>query len=405
MPSVSARTTPVLAFPRAMRVEAPSPASGREQDRILLSPPHLTGGELAALSATLDSGWVAPAGPVPEEFAEAIGTVTGFPHVAAVASGTAALHLGYRVLGVAAGDEVWTASLTYVATVAPAVQMGAIPRFLDVTPESWTLDPNLLERELARAARRRALPRAVVPVDLFGQSCALDAITALCDRWGVPVLCDSAESLGATQRGRHAGLGARLAAFSFNGNKIVTAGGGGALASEDKALIDAARHLATQAKEPAPHYQHETTGFSYGLSSILAAVGLAQLAALPARVAARRAIFERYLAGLAGLPGLGFMPEPVWGRSTRWLTAITLDPAAGAPDRETARRALAAAGIEARPVWKPLHLQPVFRTAPRAGGAVAARLFETGLCLPSGSGMSLAQQERVIAALRGLWQG
>ncbi|WP_149539027.1 DegT/DnrJ/EryC1/StrS family aminotransferase [Siccirubricoccus phaeus] len=397
--------TPLLAFPRPARAESPPAASLHGTERILLSPPHLTGGELAALGATLDSGWVAPAGPVPEAFAEAIGTVTGFPFVAPLASGTAALHLGYRVLGLERGEEVWTASLTYIATIAPAVQMGATPRFLDVTPGSWTLDPDLLERELARAARRRALPRAVVPVDLFGQSCELDTITALCDRWGVPVLCDSAESLGAVQHGKHAGRGARLAAFSFNGNKIVTAGGGGALASEDKALIDAARHLAAQAKEPAPHYQHATTGFSYGLSSILAAVGLAQLAALPARVAARRAIFERYQAGLAGLPGLGFMPEPGWGRSTRWLTAITLDPKSGAPGREAARRALAAAGIEARPVWKPLHRQPVFRGAPRVGGAVAARLFATGLCLPSGSGLTPAQQHRVIGVLRGLWRG
>lgn len=401
MPSVSASPFPVLAFPRAVRSASPAP----DPDRILLSPPHLTGGELASLAATLESGWVAPAGPVPAAFEAAVAKLTGFPHVLAVASGTAALHLGYRILGIAAGDEVWTATLTYVATIAPAVQMGARPRFLDVAAESWTLDPELLERELARAARRGRLPRAVVPVDIFGQSCDLDAIRGLCDRWGVPVLCDSAEAMGATRRGRHAGLGARLAGFSFNGNKIVTAGGGGALASEDAGLIAEARHLAAQAKELAPHYQHETTGFSYGLSSILAAVGLAQLGALPARVAARRAIFEGYVAGLGDLPGIGFMPEPAWSRGTRWLSVVTLDPRLGSPDRETARRALAEAGIEARPVWKPLHLQPVFRGAAQAGGAVAAGLFERGLCLPSGSALSPAEQGRVIATLRRLWPG
>lgn len=386
----------VLPFPPVARPGL----AGRPPARILLSPPHLTGSEMAALQATLDSGWIAPAGPMPAAFEAALSEATGFPHVLATASGTAALHLGYHCLGLEPGDEIWTATLTFIATIAPAVQMGARPRFLDVDRESWTLDPGLLERELARAARRGRLPRAVVPVDLFGQPCDLRTIAALCERWGVPVLCDSAEALGATQRGRHAGRGARLAAFSFNGNKIITAGGGGALATEDPALIARARHLATQAKEPAAHYQHEVTGFSYGLSSILAAIGLAQLGALEARVAARRDIFLRYVAGLSDLPGISFMPEPAWGRSTRWLSVALFDPARGAPDRETVRRALAEAGIESRPVWKPLHLQPAFRGAPHAGGAVAAELFERGLCLPSGSGMTPAEQQRVIDIIR-----
>ena len=389
----------VLPFPPRPVLAPAEPADAP----ILLSPPQLTGREIASLTATLQSGWVAPAGPVPAAFEAALAGATGLPHVLAVASGTAALHLGYRCLGIEPEDEVWTATLTYVATIAPAVQMGARPRFLDVSPASWTLDPDLLEHELGLAARQGRLPRAVVPVDLFGQSCDLDAIGALCDRWGVPVLCDSAEALGATRHGRPAGQGARLAAFSFNGNKIITAGGGGALASEDARLIATARNLASQAKQPAAHYQHETTGYSYGLSSILAAVGLAQLAALPARVAARRAIFERYRSGLAGLPGLALMPEPEWSRSTRWLTAVLLDPRQGAPDRDAVRGGLAAAGIESRPVWKPLHLQPAFRRAPCAGGAVAAGLFELGLCLPSGSGLTPAQQDRIIGCLHDLW--
>lgn len=384
--------TPLLRFP-------PGPPS-RSHAPILLSPPELTGGEIAALRAVLDSGWVAPAGPTPAAFEAALAEATGIPHHLATTSGTAALHLGYRLLGVEPGDEVWTSSLTFVASIAPAVQMGAIPRFLDVSPESWTLDPDLLDRELARAARLGRLPRVVVPVDLFGQSCDLDAITALCDRWGVPVLCDSAAALGASRRGRPAGQGARLAAFSFNGNKIVTTGGGGALASEDPVLIARARHLASQAKEPAAHYQHEVTGFSYGLSSVLAGLGLAQLPALAGRVAARRAVFDRYRAGLGDLPGLAFMPEPGWSRANRWLSVALFHRAAGAPDREAVRRALAVAGIESRPVWKPLHLQPVFRSAPRAGGAVAAGLFAAGLCLPSGSGLTSAQQDRVMGIIR-----
>ncbi|WP_135466687.1 DegT/DnrJ/EryC1/StrS family aminotransferase [Crenalkalicoccus roseus] len=390
----AAAAPPVLAFPRGGRRAPPPPPD------LLLSPPHLAGGEMASLQATLDSGWLAPAGPTVAAFEAALAEATGFPHVLALASGTAALHLGYRCLGVAPGDEVWTSTLTFVATIGPAVQMGALPRFLDVCPESWTLDPALLERELARAARRGRLPRAVVPVDLFGQCSDLDAIRGACDRWGVPVLSDSAAALGATQRGRHAGRGARLASFSFNGNKIVTAGGGGALATEDAALATRARMLAAQAKEPAAHYQHETTGYNYGMSSVLAAIGLAQLPALAARVAARRAVFERYVQGLGDLPGLRFMPEPAWGRSSRWLSVALIDPRRARTDREAVRRALAAAGIESRPVWKPLHLQPAFRRAPHAGGAVAARLFEQGLCLPSGSAMTPEQQRRVIAAIR-----
>jgi dTDP-4-amino-4,6-dideoxygalactose transaminase len=368
---------------------------------LLLSPPHLAGGELDRVRDTLEAGWLAPAGPAPAAFEDALATTTGMQSVLATASGTAALHLGYRVLGVAPGDEVWAPAMTFVASVAPAVQMGATPRFLDVVETGWTLDPGLLAEELSRAARRGRLPRVVVPVDLYGQCCDLDAIVAACDRWGVPVMCDSAAAMGATQRGgRHAGRGARLAAYSFNGNKIVTAGGGGALAGDDAALLARARQLAGQAKEAWPHYEHETTGYTYGLSSVLAAVGLAQLPALPARVARRRDVFARYVAGLADLPGTGFIAEPAWGRANRWLTVLLIDPAPFGADREVVRRVLQAAGIESRPAWKPLHLQPAFRDAPQAGGATAAALFERGLCLPSGTGMSDADQARVIDLIR-----
>ncbi|MFT8247263.1 DegT/DnrJ/EryC1/StrS family aminotransferase [Roseomonas sp. BN140053] len=365
-----------------------------------LSPPQLAGSEYAALCATLDSGWIAPAGPVPRAFEAALGRATGFEHVAAVSSGTAALHLGYRVLDVAAGDGVWTSSFTFVATVAPAVQMGAVATFLDVCPDSWTLDPELLRTELARAARVGKLPRVVVPVDVYGQCCDLDTIVAICDRWGVAVMSDSAEALGATQRGRAAGQGAQLAAFSFNGNKIITAGGGGALASDDERLVARARFLASQAREAGAHYQHDTIGYSYGLSSVLAAVGMAQLLHLEERVTQRRAVFARYLAGLGDLPGVSFMPEPAWGRSSRWLSTVLFDPAVFGADREAVRRALHAAGIESRPLWKPLHLQPAFRGAGFVGPGVAAGLFERGLCLPSGA-MSVSEQERVIEVVRG----
>ncbi|MCW8085988.1 DegT/DnrJ/EryC1/StrS family aminotransferase [Sabulicella glaciei] len=369
---------------------------------LLLSPPLLTGEEETQFARLLQSGWLAPAGPTLAAFEAAVGEAAGFPHVLATGSATAALLLAYRLLGVGPGDEVWTSSLTFIATIAPAVQMGATPRFLDVSPESWTLDPALLAEELAAAAQRGRLPRVVVSVDLYGQPADIPALRAACDRWGVPLVSDSACALGATQHGRPAGQGACLAVTSFNGNKIVTAGGGGALLADEAAPIARARHLATQARDPAPHYEHTEAGFNLVMSAVLAAVGLAQLPALERRVLARRRLFDRYAAALGALPGLSFMPEPGWARSTRWLSAMLVEPRRFGADREALRRALLAEGIESRPVWKPLHLQPAFHHAPFAGGAVAAALFERGLCLPSGSGMGAAEQDRVIAAVAGL---
>jgi dTDP-4-amino-4,6-dideoxygalactose transaminase len=367
-----------------------------------LSPPHLVGNELEMLRLSLESGWLAPAGPGLAAFEDDLSEVMRLPHALATSSGTAALHLGFRLLGVVPGDEVWAPTLTFVASVAPAVQMGARPRFLDVDSASWTLDPQLLREELHAAARRGRLPRCVVAADLYGQAADMAAIGAACAQWGVPVLSDSACALGATQHGLPAGHGAKLVALSFNGNKIVTAGGGGALLSEDGGLIAQARALATQAKEPAPHYQHETTGFNYAMSSLLAAVGQAQLPSLSERVAARRAVFARYQEALGHLPGLSFMPEPGWGQSSRWLSVMLVEPRAFGADREQLRRALTEQGIESRPVWKPLHLQPAFRDAPAVGGAVATGLFERGLCLPSGSAMGPTEQARVIAIIRSL---
>ncbi|MCA3280239.1 MAG: DegT/DnrJ/EryC1/StrS family aminotransferase [Roseomonas sp.] len=372
---------------------------------ILLSPPHLTGREIAVLEASLASGWLAPAGPAPRAFEAAFAEATGFANVLAVASGTAALTLAFRVLEIGPGDEVWAPSFTFIASVAPAVQMGARPRFLDVCPESWTLDPALLAAELWQAARQGRLPKAVVAVDIYGQCAALRAIASLCAGYGVALISDSAEGLGASQSGLPAGRGARLAAFSFNGNKIITAGGGGALASDDPGLIAHARNLADQARSPVPHYEHASTGYSFGMSSLMAAVGFAQLAKLGERVAQRRAIFAHYQEALEDVPGLTFMPEAPWGRSSRWLTAMLIDHDAFGFDPEGLRRLLAAEGIETRPAFKPLHMQPVFRDAPRVGGAVAEALFAQGICLPSGSGMTIAAQDRVIRAIRAAARG
>lgn len=372
---------------------------------ILLSPPHLTGLEIAALKASLASGWLAPAGPAPRAFEAAFAEATGFAHVLAVASGTAALTLAFRVLEIDPGDEVWAPSFTFIASVAPAVQMGARLRFLDVCPASWTLDPALLAAELKQAARQGRLPKAVVAVDIYGHCAALHAIAPLCAEYGVALISDSAEGLGGFQSGLPAGRGARLAAFSFNGNKIITAGGGGALASDDPALIAHARRLADHAKSPAPHYEHASTGYSFGMSSLMAAVGFAQLAKLGDRVARRRAIFARYQDALEDVPGLSFMPEASWGRSSRWLTAMLIDKARYGLEPDALRRLLATEAIETRPAFKPLHMQPVFRDAPRVGGAVAEALFVRGLCLPSGSGMTPAVQDRVIRAIRAAVRG
>jgi dTDP-4-amino-4,6-dideoxygalactose transaminase len=245
----------------------------------------------------------------------------------------------------------------------------------------------------------------VVAVDIYGQCAALRAIASLCAGYGVALISDSAEGLGASQSGLSAGRGARLAAFSFNGNKIITAGGGGALASDDSRLIAHARSLADQAKSPAPHYEHASTGYSFGMSSLMAAVGFAQLAKLGDRVAQRRAIFARYREALEDLKGIAFMPEAPWGQSSRWLTAMLIDAEVFGLDVDALRRRLASEGIETRPTFKPLHMQPVFRDAPRVGGAVAEALFVRGLCLPSGSGMTPAVQDRVIRAIRAAVRG
>ena len=396
----------MLSSAHAARILPKPPKPSRELAApILLSPPHLTGREKAAIEASLASGWLAPAGPTPRAFEAALAKATGFDHVLGVASGTAALTLAFRVLEIGPGDEVWVPGFTFIASIAPAVQLGARPRFLDVCPASWTLDPALLATELRQAARQGRLPKAVVAVDIYGQCAALHEIAPLCAEFGVAVISDSAEGLGATQAGLSAGKGALLAAFSFNGNKIITAGGGGALASDDALLIARARALANQAKTPAPHYEHETTGYSFGLSSLLAAVGLAQLPKLADRVARRRAIFARYQEGLEDLPGISFMPEAAWGRASRWLSAMLIDPEGFGMDADGLRRVLAAEGIESRPVWKPLHMQPVFRDAPRVGGSVAEALFARGLCLPSGSGLGQDAQHRVIRAIRAAARG
>jgi len=336
-----------------------------------------------------------------DQFEADFAATIGIPHCVALASGTAAIHLALRLAGVGPGDEVWTATLTFIGGVAPIQQLGANPVFFDVKPETWTLDTDLLDQELRKAAATGRLPRAVLPTDLYGQSCDLDAILELCRPYGIPVITDSAEAVGTTYRNRSAGDGARMAAFSFNGNKIITTSGGGMLATHDASLAAEARKLSQQAREACLHYEHRTTGYNYRLSNLLAAVGRAQLEVLPQRIRRRREIFDFYRNRLAGLPGLSFMPEAPYGRATRWLSVILLNPAAFGTDRENVRLALEADNIEARPVWKPMHRQPVFETCRRVGGDVSDRLFAEGLCLPSGTAMEEDDLRRVVQIVHG----
>jgi dTDP-4-amino-4,6-dideoxygalactose transaminase len=368
-------------------------------DRLYLSPPHPSGREREWLDRAIASRYLAPVGPFVDEFERRFAARFGFPDALAVSSGTAAVQLALRGLGVGPGDTVFCATLTFVGSVAPAVQLGATPVFLDSDEATWCLDPDLLAAALRDAAGAGRLPKAVIAVDLYGQCCDYDRLRAACAPYGVPLLGDAAEAVGASYRGRPAGQPADVAVYSFNGNKIITTSGGGMLAAPDAARVARARHLANQARDPAPHYEHSELGYNHRLSNLLAAVGCAQLDALEERVAAKRAIFAQYRERLSGLPGVGFMPEAPYGRANRWLTVIVLDPAATPVTPGDLRLALEAGNIEARPLWKPMHLQPVFAGSRAIGGAVSESLFRRGLCLPSGTAMTAADVDRVCAAV------
>lgn len=375
--------------------------------RLYLSPPHLDGDEQRFVAEAFASNWIAPLGPHVDAFEREMAAYCGVGHAAALSSGTAALHLSLVLLGVGRGDKVWCSSFTFSASANPILYLGAEPVFVDSDIRSWNMDPQLLENELREAAKCGCLPKAVIVVHLYGQCADLEPIAAACAHHGVPLIEDAAEAVGAHYRGHPAGGVGKLGVLSFNGNKIMTTSGGGMLLSNDAGLILRSRFLATQARDPAPHYQHSQIGYNYRLSNVLAAIGRGQLARIEAKVAARRAIHDRYRAALAGLPGLHFMPEETYGhpgsRANRWLTCITIDPAVAGTDREGVQAALEGADIESRPLWKPLHLQPVFADCKMLGGSVCEDLFRRGLCLPSGSGMTEEEQTRVVEAIRFSW--
>jgi len=392
--------------------------------RIYLSSPHIGPDELDLVREAFASNWIAPLGPHVDAFEREFAAVVGSPYVAALSSGTAALHLALRLLPMRAGDEVFVSTLTFSASINPILYEAGRPVFIDSERSSWNMDPELLAKALEVRATKGRLPRAVILVHLYGQSADIDAIGGLCDQYGVTLIEDAAEALGASYSGKaesgeggtdkaeigkrkaedctiSPGTRGRMGIFSFNGNKIITTSGGGMLVSREKELVEKARFLATQARDPAPHYQHSEIGFNYRMSNVLAAIGRGQLRVLQQRVEARRAVCAFYQKAFADLPGIEFMPEAPWGRSTRWLTCILVDPAKFGADRESVRLDLEKENIEARPLWKPMHLQPIFASYDRFGGEVAESLFERGLCLPSGSNLTEGDLERVVKVVRG----
>jgi len=379
---------------------APGVTGPPSTKRIYLSPPHMGTAERELLLDAFDSNWIAPLGPHVNAFEREFCETVGVSHAAALSSGTAALHLSLLMLGVGPGDEVLVSTFTFVATANAVTYLAAKPVLIDSDRETWNMDPGLLEEELAVCAQRGKLPKAVIAVDLYGQCADYDRILAACGRYGVPLVEDAAEALGATYKGKPAGSFGAAAAFSFNGNKIITTSGGGMLVSGDAGLVERARNLSQQARDPGPHYQHSKIGYNYRMSNLLAAVGRGQLKVLQDRVSRKREIFRYYMSTLGGVPGLSFMPEAGYGCSNRWLTCMLIDPPRFGATREDIRLALERENIESRPLWKPMHLQPVFSGCRARGGAVSEELFEKGLCLPSGTALRDADLERIAGVVR-----
>lgn len=374
-------------------------------EQILLSSPHLGTHEREFVEEAFRTNWIAPLGPNVDAFERELAATVGIGHAAAVSSGTAAIHLALLLLGVQHGDVVFCSALTFAASANPIVYLGAEPVFIDSEPQSWNMSASALEAALRDAKSCGKLPRAVVLVNLYGQSADIDPLMRLCKQYGVPIVEDAAESLGARYKGRASGTFGLMGVFSFNGNKIITTSGGGMLVSDDEALVKKARFLSTQAREPALHYEHKSIGYNYRMSNILAGVGRGQLKVLSDRVEARRVVFDRYKSALAECSALSWMPEPDWSYSNRWLSVCTVDSRQSGLSNIEIIRQLALERIEARPVWKPMQLQPVFaqcRYFDHEGHSVSQQLFDNGICLPSGSNLSARQQDRVIEILLAL---
>jgi len=360
----------------------------------------MSGKEQDYIHEAFASNWIAPLGPNVDAFEAEVAAYAGVKGAVALSSGTAAIHLALRLLNVERGDRVFCSTLTFIASANPILYEGAVPVFIDSEPDTWNMSPRALQRALEDADRANQLPKAVIVVNLYGQSAKMAEITDLCSRYEIPIVEDAAESLGSTYQQVPSGSFGKFGIYSFNGNKIITTSGGGMLVSDDETALKQARFLATQARDPAIHYQHSTVGYNYRMSNILAGVGRAQLQVLSERVEARRNIFERYRQAFANVQGFRFMPELANTRSNRWLTAMTVDARETGVNVSDLLEVLTVHNVEARPVWKPLHLQPLFSESRYyhhdEKESVSEQLFKDGICLPSGSSMTRSSQDRVI---------
>lgn len=371
--------------------------------RIHLSPPHMSGKELHYIRNAFKANWIAPLGPNVDAFEKEIANHVGVKEAVALSSGTAAIHLALSLLKVNKGDKVFCSTLTFVASANPILYQGAEPVFIDSEPDTWNMSPLALRKALQRTSLEGKLPKAIIVVNLYGQSAKMDELQLISNYYSVPIIEDAAESLGSIYKGKPSGTLGKFGVYSFNGNKIITTSGGGMLISDDVEAMKRARFLATQARDPAPHYQHSVIGFNYRMSNLLAGVGRAQLNILEDRVDARREIFNRYYRELSSLPGINFMPELADTKTNRWLTTFCLDEEEAGISVHGLLAALHEENIEARAVWKPLHMQPLFRDASYYSHMedqnVAESLFKTGICLPSGSNLTEEDQNRIITCI------
>lgn len=368
--------------------------------RLFLSPPHMCGEEIQFVNKAFTSNWIAPAGPDIEAFEKEICEYTGAEYSVALASGTSAIHLALKIVGVKPGDDVYCSSFTFAGSAFPSTYLHATPVFIDSEANSWNMDPELLRNALRERTSKGFHPGAVIIVHLYGQSANITAIKNVCDEFGTTLIEDAAESLGAFFENSHTGIIGDFGIFSFNGNKIITTSGGGMLIGHSKSQIDQARFLSTQARDPFPYYQHSTVGYNYRMSNICAAIGRGQLAVIEERVAKRRVVYDRYKQAFTGIDGVTLIPRDVYGRGNCWLTCILIDPVEIKTTHEEIRLKLEKENIESRPLWKPMHLQPVFSSVPAFTNGISESLFKTGLCLPSGTAMSFEDQDRVIQIVK-----
>lgn len=368
--------------------------------KIWLSSPHMGGDEFKFVKEAFDTNWVAPLGPNVNGFEEDLVKFTGAQYASALSSGTAAIHLALIMLGVTTGDEVICASFTFSATANPIVYQGAKPVFVDSEKDTWNMDPVLLEEAIKDRLKKGVKPKAIILVHLYGMPAKIKEIQSIAEQYEIPLIEDAAEALGSTYEGKALGTFGLMGILSFNGNKIITTSGGGALISDNKEYIDKSRFLATQARDTAPHYQHSHIGYNYRMSNVCAGIGRGQMLVLEQRVRQRRHNYDYYQKNLEGISGVSFLSEPKGCFSNRWLTCILIDPSISGTNRENIRLALESQNIESRPLWKPMHLQPIFKAAPFYGNGTSEQLFENGLCIPSGSNLSTEQLDCVISNIK-----